>query len=152
MTFCASCLSVPLNCCCELVLRRSNLFFFDHWNLHGSASFLPGPRLSVLDTCPHGSTFARRVLHWRNQLQWYEGPPTTALELYFDFCFETMSQAPVRVGRVEWKVRHESVTADVASLRLGLQNHAWIQMMKWWVQHMQVPNLKICRCNSLFFY
>ena len=126
--------------------------FADLWNLQGSGKVFACPEACELEQCPYGSTFAKRVKGWWSQLQWFEGPPTSALEMYMDFCFETMTQVPVRINKVGWVLREHSVEADVTSHRLGLQNHAWIQMLKWWVQRAQAPGLQICRCNSLFQY
>ena len=44
--------------------------------------------------------------------------------------------APVRLDKRGWLLRDECLEADMVSQRLGLQNHAWIQMLKWWINRL----------------
>lgn len=126
--------------------------FAELWCFQGCGKILPAPCQHDIDTCPFGKKFAMRVLAWWNQIQWYEGAPITVLEAYFDFCFESYSQMPVRMSDNSWKLREDCVEADVSSLRLGLQNHAWLRFLRWWFNCIQCPELQIIRSNAMFSY
>ena len=126
--------------------------FAELWRFHGSGKIVPAPCQQDLDNCPFGKKFAMRVLAWWNQIQWFEGSPVSVLEVYFDYCFESCSQMPVRMADNSWKLREDSVEADVSPLRLGLQNHAWLRFLRWWFNCIQCPELQIVRSNAMFTY
>ena len=126
--------------------------FVNLWNMPGEGKLIPSPCQQDIDVCPFGTKFASRVKSWWDKLQWFVGPPVSVVEIYFDFCIDTQSQVPVRMPGNIWKLREDSVEADVTSQRLGLQNHAWLKFLRWWCGKLQCPELQICRCNSLFTY
>ena len=113
-----------------------------------------GPQEYHSLACPYGTEFARRVLQWWTQLQWYQGSPVSVLELYFTLI--SVSRPSCRflseLRKVAGSFGTKNVEADVTSQRLGLQNHAWIQMMKWWIQKSPAEDLEVCGFNFLFQY
>ena len=56
------------------------------------------------------------------------------------------------MGDNSWKLREDCVIADVSTLRLGLQAHAWLRFLRWWLGCIQCPDLQIIRSNAMFIY
>jgi hypothetical protein len=116
--------------------------FAELWNMQGIARIIPGPDQQDIQRCPFGAKFAQRVLSWWIKLQWFDGPPVSAVEIYFDFCIDTRSQVPVRLDGNVWKLREDSIEADVTTQRLGLQNHAWLKFLRWWIEKLQCHDMQ----------
>ena len=126
--------------------------FADLWNFQGAGKVILAPCQHDIDECPFGRRFALRVRDWWQQIHWYVGSPVTVIEAYMDFCFESNSQMPVRMSDNVWRLREDSVEADVSTLRLGLQAHAWLRFLRWWLGCIQCPDLQIVRSNAMFTY
>ena len=86
-------------------------------------------------TCPFGDVFFNRFRNWWNSLVWGSGPPTSLLELYFDFAISTQTQVPVVVGYRKYHLRDKSTLADVQESSLLTQSKTWIHFIKWLQKH-----------------
>ena len=84
---------------------------------------------------PYGEVFYNRFRQWWNRLSWGFGPPTSLLELYFDFAIFSGSQVPVVVGYRRYQVRDKSTLADLQESSLLTQSKTWIQVIKWFQKH-----------------
>ena len=86
---------------------------------------------------PFGEIFFHRFRAWWNGLVWGSGPPTSLLELYFDFALSTNTQVPVVVGYRKYQLRDQSTLADVQEASLLTQSKTWVQIIKWFQKNIE---------------
>jgi ribonuclease HI len=126
--------------------------FDSMWKMQGTLRKFAGPSQEKIDMCPFGHVFAGRVGNWWNLLEWKTGTCTSLVELYFDFCMYTGTQAPVRFPGNQWRLRDTCVQADNSDLRLGLQLHMWVRFLRWLLEQSEGVTLKIQKSSALREY
>ena len=96
---------------------------------------------AVLRQCPYGYVFAVRVVRYFNQLLWdLTLPPVSFLELYFDFCLDSGTVAPILMRPSTGVLKKDApffalpdqdIKADANQVPLVVQSRTWARMIKW---------------------
>eukprot|EP00435_Cladocopium_sp_Y103_P026893 s557_g6.t1 len=120
------------------------------WDLSGPRVEVQCPLAQDLECCPFAAKFATLVSQWWCRLEWFQAPPVTLLELYFRFCYQMGAQVPVRLSDNTYKMRCDSVLADVSTQRLGQQLHVWLKFLRWWLERIQHPSLQALSSGAAF--
>ena len=91
----------------------------------------------ILQSCPFGVTFAKRVVAYFNNLPWdLSLPPVSFLELYIDFSLTTATVVPVLLTSEQnpkgwYALPDQCIEADAFSRPLAAQSRIWTSMLKW---------------------
>ena len=96
----------------------------------------------VLDACPFGTEFAKRLQNYFHGMRWdHQQAPTSCLEIYIDFSLFTSSVAPVKIDpdparpTVErFELPDLSVSADSFNVPLVVQSRTWVRAVKWLIK------------------
>ena len=89
--------------------------------------------------CPYTPMFAARFQDWMHNVQWGNGEPISALEMYVAFALDTGMMAPVQVKDKVYALRTENVMADQFKLDLSRQSRVWINFLRWWLDKVDSP-------------
>eukprot|EP00435_Cladocopium_sp_Y103_P052154 s1235_g16.t1 len=76
---------------------------------------------------------------WIQNVEWGDGQPISALEMYFAFAMETGCMAPVQVKEKQYALRSDSVAADQFKLDLSRQSRVWLNFVSWWLEGVESP-------------
>ena len=109
-------------------------------------TLVTGPTFSMpcltheqMQSCPYTTTFALTFQDWIRHVQWGDGEPISALEMYITFAMDTGVMAPVQVKDKVYQLRTESVIADQIKLDLSRQPRVWINFLQWWLDRTDAP-------------
>eukprot|EP00435_Cladocopium_sp_Y103_P060200 s1265_g22.t1 len=107
--------------------------------VQGPTFRVPSMTVERMNACPYTPSFAKKFQAWIQNVEWGDGQPISALELYFAFAMETGCMAPVQVKEKQYALRADSVAADQFKLDLSRQSRVWLNFVSWWLDGVESP-------------